>query len=100
MTTPGMRGEVSPESMGENGIFSRRGLVSHETGPYPHFWKHLRNKGSAKALHRKAVRSIKRLGIGKSKRKFPLNCIVHLLSLIPYEEIPRKASSCRNGKSH
>jgi len=29
---------------GENGIFSRRGLVRPETGPYPHYWEHRRNK--------------------------------------------------------
>ena len=72
MTTPGMQGEVSPESMGKTASSAVEGPARRETGHFRNYWEHCGTK-SAKALHRKAVRAIERAGIGKSKRKFPIN---------------------------
>jgi hypothetical protein len=57
---------------GENSIFSRREPARHEIGLSLHYWEHCGPK-SAKTLQMKAVRSIERVGIGKSKRKFRFN---------------------------
>jgi hypothetical protein len=67
MTTPGMQGEVSPESMGKC-IISRRRPARRETRHFRNYWE-LCGIKSAKALRRKALRAIERAGIGKSKRK-------------------------------
>ena len=75
MTTPGMQGEVSPESMGKTTVFSRRGPARRETGNFRNYWEHF-GTNSAKALQRKAVRAIERVGIGKSKRKSRLRPII------------------------
>jgi hypothetical protein len=84
MATPGMQGEVSPESTGKNSLFSRREPARREAGLSPHYWEHYGPK-SAKTLHRKAVRAIEQVGIGKSKRKSGLN---------------RRARSTGNGDLH
>ena len=69
MTAPGTQGEVSPESMGKNSIFSRREPAKPETGLSPHYWEHCGTK-SAETLPRKAVRSMERVDVRKSKREF------------------------------
>ncbi len=71
MTTPGTQGEVSPESNEENSIFSRREPPRREIGLSPHYWNPCGTK-SAKTLPRRAVRSMERVKVRKSKRKFPL----------------------------
>jgi hypothetical protein len=68
MTTPGTQGEVSPESMGKAASSAVESPPRRETGPSPHYWEHCGPK-SAKTLQRKAVRSMERVGVGKSKRK-------------------------------
>jgi hypothetical protein len=68
MTTPGMQGEVSPESMGKTASSAVGEPTRRETGHFRNDWEHCGTK-SAKALLRKAVRAIERAGIGKSKRK-------------------------------
>ena len=77
--------------LGENGIFSRRGPVRRETGPYPHYWEHCGTK-PVKALHREAVRSIGRLGIGKSKRKSRVN---HFPRSMPGASMEKNMSNLR-----
>ena len=82
MTTPGTQGEVSPESMGKTASSAVGSPLRRETGPSPHYWEHCGTK-SAKALHRKAVRSIERVGIGKSKRKSRLKILVSTVRFCP-----------------
>ena len=72
MTAPGTQGEVSPKSMVKNSIFSRREPARRETGLSPHFWEPCGTK-STKTLPSKAVRSMERFEVRKSKRKFPFN---------------------------
>ena len=71
MTTLGAQGEVSPESMGKTAS-SAVGSPPDAKAVFPrNTWEHCGPK-SAKTLQRKAVRSIERVGIGKSKRKSPV----------------------------
>jgi hypothetical protein len=72
MTTPGMQGEVPPESMGKQRLQPSKVPPDAKPGHFRNYWNTAEQK-SAKALHRKAVRAIERAGIGKSKRKFALN---------------------------
>jgi len=73
MTTPGMQGEVSPESMGKTASSAVGEPAQRETGHFRNYWEHCGTK-SAKALHMKAVRAFERAGIGQSKRKSRLIC--------------------------
>jgi hypothetical protein len=57
---------------GENSIFSRRGPARRETGISPHYCELCGTK-SAETLPRKVVRSMERVDVRKSKRKFLLN---------------------------
>ncbi len=73
MRTPGMQGEVSPESNRENACSAVEGPADAKPATSATTWEHCGTK-LAKALHRKAVRAIERVGIGKSKRKFQFRC--------------------------
>ena len=68
MTTPGMQGEVSLESMGK---MHHQPSLAHPTRsrPLPAPLGTPRGTKSPKTLPRKAVRSMERVAIGKSKRK-------------------------------
>jgi hypothetical protein len=85
MTTPGMQGEVSPESMGKTASSTVGEPAQRETGHFRNYWEHCGTK-SAKALHWKAVRAVERAGIGQSKRKIPAH--------MPCSQIIREGASC------
>jgi hypothetical protein len=70
MTTPGMQGEVSPESMGKTASSAVEGPPDANPATSA-TTENTAEQKSAKALHRKAVRAMERAGVGKSKRKFP-----------------------------
>jgi hypothetical protein len=66
MTTPGMRGEVSPESMGKTAFSAAEGSSDAKPGHFRNYWEHCGTK-SVKALHSKAVRAIEEGGIQSQK---------------------------------
>src|SRR6266446_1646008 len=59
---------------GENSIFGRREPARRETDLSPHYWEQCETE-SAKTLPRKAVRSMERVEVRKSKRKFPIKTL-------------------------
>jgi hypothetical protein len=68
MNTPGMHGEVSADSLGETAFSAVGGPPDAKPATSATTWEHCGTQW-AKALHRKAVGAIERVGIGKSKRK-------------------------------
>jgi hypothetical protein len=67
MTAPGTQGEVSSESMGK----TASSAVGRETGLSPHYWEPCGTKPT-KTLPRKAVRSMERVEVRKSKKEIPV----------------------------
>jgi len=70
MTTPGMQGEVFARIDEKSIMFCGRKFARREIGFSSQYWEPCGAK-SAKTLQRKAVGSIERVGIEKSKKEIP-----------------------------
>jgi hypothetical protein len=68
----GLAGEVSAHGSGKKILSRRCVLAGAETGVFRHRRAH-RGAMPAETLHRKALRSMKRVELGKSKRKSRIN---------------------------